>query len=267
MDHCNQVIEQEVTGPPNGFSFGLVSGGTSPFITSGLPRAKDSIHVVPPEGEFHAVASQNGICLTVVVDRDALFQHEGLAPHIADWLQGLGQSCEIVSSPRLTGRLRSDIKSVLKRDLTAMNDEERIAIGHTVLLSLTTALTLEWRDIETVSNLRRTNAYARFRKARRMMLDSTQPSDSRWCRSLGGLGSKRSIERAFSDNVSMGPLTYSRVVRLHKARRKILDAARADESIGDIAAEEGFWDWSRFTCYYRRQFGELPSETRSKRAG
>ncbi|WP_422038640.1 helix-turn-helix domain-containing protein [Roseibium sp.] len=56
---------------------------------------------------------------------------------------------------------------------------------------------------------------------------------------------------------------YLRVLRLNRARRKVGDRAFSGQSIGDIAAEEGFWDWSRFTNYYRRQFGELPSETRS----
>ena len=31
---------------------------------------------------------------------------------------------------------------------------------------------------------------------------------------------------------------------------------------GDIAAAHGFWNPSRFAQLYRRQFGELPSETR-----
>ena len=81
---------------------------------------------------------------------------------------------------------------------------------------------------------------------------------------LRELGSQRSLEKAFSDFAFMGPLAYLRVARLHNARRKLLDPGRTDQSIGDIAAEEGFWDWSRFTSYYRRQFGELPSRTRER---
>ncbi|MCB1452789.1 MAG: helix-turn-helix transcriptional regulator, partial [Rhizobiaceae bacterium] len=74
--------------------------------------------------------------------------------------------------------------------------------------------------------------------------------------------SKRTVEQAFSSNVSVGPLTYSRILRLHQVRRKLMDPSMATLSIGDIAAEHGFWDWSRFSQHYRRQFGSLPSAAR-----
>ncbi|WP_422041773.1 helix-turn-helix domain-containing protein [Roseibium sp.] len=60
----------------------------------------------------------------------------------------------------------------------------------------------------------------------------------------------------------MGPLSYARLVRLHNARQKLRDGKFDRESIGNIAAQEGFWEWSRFTSYYGKHFGELPSQTR-----
>ena len=55
-------------------------------------------------------------------------------------------------------------------------------------------------------------------------------------------------------------------MRLHNVRSKLLDPSRLLVSIGDIAAEEGFWDGGRFAAYYRRQFSELPSVTRERLA-
>ena len=70
--------------------------------------------------------------------------------------------------------------------------------------------------------------------------------------------------RQVSEHVNMGPRSYARIVRLHNARRKLREERYFDESIGNIAAQEGFWDWSRFTAYYSKHFGELPSATRRK---
>ncbi|MEH0069273.1 helix-turn-helix domain-containing protein [Pannonibacter sp. Pt2-lr] len=52
-------------------------------------------------------------------------------------------------------------------------------------------------------------------------------------------------------------------VRLGKVREALV-AARKEarrETIGDIAARQGFWHWSHFSRDYKAQFGELPSET------
>lgn len=58
-------------------------------------------------------------------------------------------------------------------------------------------------------------------------------------------------------------MAYLRSIRLNEARRRLLSPESADRSIGDIAAEFGFWHPSRFASYYRDQFGETPSRKRS----
>ncbi|MEO1115898.1 MAG: helix-turn-helix domain-containing protein, partial [Pseudomonadota bacterium] len=76
--------------------------------------------------------------------------------------------------------------------------------------------------------------------------------------------SRRTIESMFTNTVGLPPVKYHQVYRLNRVRQKIRNLEHANDSIGDLAAEEGFWDWSRFTSYYRKQFGERPSETRRK---
>ena len=78
-------------------------------------------------------------------------------------------------------------------------------------------------------------------------------------------GSPRSIQLAFAERIHTTPLRYFRAIRLQRARKALL-AGAGDRSatIGDIAAAHGFWNWSRFTQLYRRQFGEAPSETRAR---
>ena len=75
--------------------------------------------------------------------------------------------------------------------------------------------------------------------------------------------SPRAIQLAFARYGSTTPHRYFRILKLHQAR-KALRAGLCDRkaTIGDIAAAHGFRNPSRFAQLYRRQFGELPSETR-----
>jgi len=78
-------------------------------------------------------------------------------------------------------------------------------------------------------------------------------------------GSPRSIQLAFAERIQTTPLRYFRAMRLQRARKALLaGAGDRSSTIGDIAAAHGFWNWSRFTQLYRRQFGEAPSETRAR---
>lgn len=76
---------------------------------------------------------------------------------------------------------------------------------------------------------------------------------------------RRSIQMAFARNAWTTPLRYFRALKLHRVRGVLLaDPGDRHATIGDIAAAHGFWNWSRFTQLYRRQFGEKPSETRAR---
>jgi AraC family transcriptional regulator, ethanolamine operon transcriptional activator len=84
------------------------------------------------------------------------------------------------------------------------------------------------------------------------------------CRDTGV--SRRSLESVFRSVVGVGPGSYVRALQLNRVRRDLLSELHGDVSIGVIAARHGIWHWSRLSSYYRRMFGELPSETRSRRA-
>ena len=74
--------------------------------------------------------------------------------------------------------------------------------------------------------------------------------------------SRRKLEYDFQRHYGIGPAEYIRVFKLNKFRSALLNDANRDQSIGDIAAHFGIWHLSRLAQNYRRQFGELPSETR-----
>lgn len=79
--------------------------------------------------------------------------------------------------------------------------------------------------------------------------------------------SRRSLHRAFTDTLGIGPAAYLRRRRLSAIRSILSRCDTATISIGDLAFEYGFPETGRFAAYYRAHFGETPSETLRFRSG
>ena len=84
------------------------------------------------------------------------------------------------------------------------------------------------------------------------------PSIQDICRVSGV--SWRTLNYAFHEKFGITPKQYLQATRLQRVRERIL---RSDPSsaIAEIAAHWGFWHMGQFARDYRKQFGELPSET------
>jgi AraC family ethanolamine operon transcriptional activator len=78
------------------------------------------------------------------------------------------------------------------------------------------------------------------------------------CRTAGV--SRRTLEYAFQERFGLSPKAYMLTRRLGEVRAE-LRQDHAGQSITRIANQWGFDHLSRFAAMYRRQFGELPSET------
>lgn len=74
----------------------------------------------------------------------------------------------------------------------------------------------------------------------------------------------RSLDRAFKECLGIGPKRYLLNLRLTQARRQ-LKSAPPRTKVVDIANDWGFWHMGRFASDYRRHFGELPSETLTRK--
>jgi AraC family ethanolamine operon transcriptional activator len=77
--------------------------------------------------------------------------------------------------------------------------------------------------------------------------------------------SERTLRYAFRDELDLSPLTFLRRLRLHGARRELMNAEGALPRVTDVANRQGFLEFGRFAADYRRLFGELPSETLAHR--
>nr|WP_319383027.1 helix-turn-helix domain-containing protein [uncultured Roseibium sp.] len=265
VENYSRALEVEMLLPGGEFTFvAAVSGLTEEVSFGGVTDATDWVLVGPPLTEHHTVLPPDCLAVVVKVEMNALLTHPVLLPEVSDWFGSIRDRPVLVNSLWLAERFRETAHGVLESMVSGSSADLRRVVDETFLLGLVTGFNLEWLRQNRYSTYTISRARERFLLARRLLLNACEDMSRSFRTSISKHGSQRLFEQAFADQVNMGPLSYARVVRLHNARRKLLDETLREVSIGDIAAEEGFWDWSRFTSHYRRQFGELPSETRLK---
>ena len=73
----------------------------------------------------------------------------------------------------------------------------------------------------------------------------------------------RTLRRGFQERFGVSPKAYLLAQRLIGARRALRSATK-QTLVTDVANNWGFWHMGQFAADYRRQFGELPSETRRR---
>ncbi len=77
--------------------------------------------------------------------------------------------------------------------------------------------------------------------------------------------SERTLRYAFRDELDLSPLAFLRRLRLHAARRELMNAEARVSRVAEVARRQGFLELGRFAADYRRLFGERPSETLARR--
>jgi len=114
---------------------------------------------------------------------------------------------------------------------------------------------------------RRWSSAVRSQAARQALALIAEASDApltvrEVCRSVGV--SERTLRYAFREQLGVSPKQYLQSVRLQGVRRD-LQRSEPGDKVADVANRWGFWHMGQFAADYRRQFGELPSETVASR--
>jgi AraC-like DNA-binding protein len=73
----------------------------------------------------------------------------------------------------------------------------------------------------------------------------------------------RTLFKHFRDYLGVSPMRYLRDIRLDEVRKALLQAERK-EGVAAIAMRWGFDHMGRFSSYYRKRYGESPSQTLRK---
>jgi len=79
--------------------------------------------------------------------------------------------------------------------------------------------------------------------------------------------SRRTLQRAFTETLGVGPARYLTLKRLAAVRAALRRSDPTATTVTDTALRHGFWELGRFAKDYRRLFGEKPSHTLYKRVG
>lgn len=71
----------------------------------------------------------------------------------------------------------------------------------------------------------------------------------------------RTLLRTFRESFGVPPKQYLMLRVLHAVHRTLGRGVGEDATVADVLTRHGIWEFGRFASRYRRQFGELPSET------
>lgn len=265
MEHCTQALEQSVAVHGDAVTIGVLVNVSDPFCLNGSAFTSDNVMIAMPGSEFHVQSPVEGAVIAIVVPKDHLQSHPGLSSLANDWLFASGFGVQLLNSPQLARRIREDVVQALQStSLKETGLHAAQVIAEALLAGLVSKLSLEVSLNNTsLSTAISSTAYEKFVVGRNTIHNNWEHIHSvDDLLSQTGIG-RRTLQNSFASNVALGPLSYHRLLRLHMAKRALLDPGQISASIGDIAATHGFWNWSQFTKLYQSHFGSLPSETRA----
>jgi len=254
-------------------------GGTPPgFLTFGIPgRAVEEINwcgqsadgsnlmAFRPGGEYESMSRPGFRANTFSFSEDLL---DDVArsldlPRVQRLLSGSHQV--FVCDPVLLARMREKLEAVFH---TAAGDPSSLSKPEyqREIESELPKLLLQTVTRGEESQRRRSSA-VRSRATRQALALIAEVSEEpltvqEICNAVGV--SERTLRYSFREQLDVSPKQYLQSVRLNGVRRDLL---RSEESvqITDVANRWGFWHLGQFAADYRRQFGELPSETLSRK--
>lgn len=264
-EQANQALSQSIAASTDAYSIGVALSGRDPFRVNGIDIDRCSIFVVPPHTSFHLYSPKDGAILACVIDKMVLEGAIKEMPRIQEWLLGLNRQVGCLHAPKIADRLRHDAMNALRATCAETDyGPSPASLGQALANSFLTCLFLEFAAQLNTDLAGHTKGFKRFASIKSILAESPANDASLEVisRSLGI--SKRSLQYAFSSEVSLGVTGYLRHSRLRSVRRSLLDPTRQNISIGDIAAQHGYWSWSHFSQQYSKHFGERPSDTRLK---
>jgi AraC family transcriptional regulator, ethanolamine operon transcriptional activator len=265
-ESANQAIRQRGAIGAGRFGLALTDPQPGEAFFNGQPLTPTTMMVGRSEGLDMVTPAGCGL-LGVTVEHgllDELWQQLYQRP-LAQWL--VHQSVLQLSADR-ADELRRVHRGLLHRLQAACGLRDDVG----ALLQLRDDLLLAW--IEAIPGRPDLDGLrtAELRKSLvdracvRVLAQPAQPmSILALCRAVGT--SPRKLAYCFREVLGTSPARYLRSVRLNGVRRDLKRPRQAAEGVHEIATRWGFWNLGEFAGDYRRQFGELPSETLRRARG
>ncbi len=262
---ANRALAQRVGCPRELISLGLVLGGGPPFMANGARLDRDSVLITKPGRELSLDSPAGGSILAICIERGALERavSPSALPRHLDPDHG---DVSVVGAPGLAAQVRTGATNLFRAVRNTPNERPRHRTAGFLVTAIAAAFDLHSAIGACGDRGGLRNSYRTFLEARDAMSAHSMTEFDYAALCAVTRRSPRSIQIAFAQHARTTPLRYFRALKLARVRRALLEDRGRAVSIGDIAAADGFWSWSRFTQLYRTQFGELPSETRTRAA-
>ena len=223
-------------------------------VVNGESLDNDSLFVIPRGADFRICVRRRAHAWCAIH-----FPAEVVEPLIA-----LTESSRVACRPGAVPRLTQIVTKIaatllsLPADTAAHSAAGRALVDAAVAcLSVPAPVPALARDARGRPRLNRAEI---IRKAMAVIEASqTMPTAKELARHVGV--TERTLLRTFQDTYGVPPKKYLMLCELHHIRRMLQAGATHNATVTDVLSRYGIWDFGRFAARYRRQFGELPSET------
>lgn len=260
----SQSLKLTGTAPKGFQNFSIPIKGETMPIWKGKELGNDSIALFPENGEVEAITPDGFETYELAVSNnymDKIRSYMGLSKDDIILIPDKVYQCD--------KRLLNKLKLILKQSIYSLNTksdaqtdknfiEELEHLTVSILLNLFTASVSE-KDYKQTS--KRRDALKRIEDVtNNLNLEHITVPDL--CQQAGV--SIRTLEYAFREKYNMTPKQYLRTIKLNKVKKTLSHSNPTENSIADIANQNGFWHMGQFAKDYKNLFGELPSETTAK---
>lgn len=264
LETANRSLAQRVGCPRELISLGLVLDRGPPFIANGARLDQDSVLITKPGRELSLNSPAGGSILAICIERSAL--ERAISPNAPRHLDPDHGDISVVHAPGLAAQVRTGATNLFRALRNTSGEHPRHRTASLLVAAIAAAFDLHTAIGASCNREDLRNSFRTFLEARDAMSAHSMTEFDYAALCAATRRGPRSIQAAFARHARATRLRKFRALKLARVRRTLLADQDQAASIGDIAAAGGFWSWSRFTQIYRSQFGELPSETRTRAA-
>lgn len=258
----NQRVVQHGEAPRGRICFAVPLAVPGSACLQGRDADASCVFVLQGGEEFMFHMPMGMDMLAITFDRTLFEQAIASAPQPDELATLLKQPVLRIPAARL-GDSRSRLLGLFQRGL-AVADDKPAETEHRLEEALIGEMVNLFTDPECDKHQRHGSSSGSYivEKSHRLTLQDrlNPPSVNELCARLRV--SRRSVQNGFRSVTETTPINYIRSVRLNGVRRELMTTRGAELSIGDAAAQWGFFHLSHFAADYEELFGELPSQTR-----
>jgi AraC family ethanolamine operon transcriptional activator len=243
---------------------GMLLGAESRVTHWSYDMDPGDVLVIPPgvdhDGRFHGAASYAALRFDLADVADT-FGGESWMSDPANWRH----KHRYRADPRIGAEAVAKLRAIVSRlsDPDARVSPEAADFWRRAIIDVVTATVMHSQPPGTTETIPSATRLIRNAEHYIETAGSRPVHISEICAECGA--SRRSLHRAFTDVLGIGPVTFLQRKRLCDIHSALRHADPATTTIAEIALQHGFLNLGRFSGYYRALFDEYPSETFGKR--